>query len=118
MNKSKMFTFFDQLFYFLLMALPFVLLALVAINGGVTGVQDMYADYTGLFAGTDLYNSINEVIGVNGVAPLLNARTAVFVDLVVYVVYVTALHLLIDCLKFIPACAHRLLDKLGGEWFE
>lgn len=118
MKRSTIFTFFDSLLYFLALALPFALLCIVAINGGVTGVQDLIADYTGIFAGTELFVAVDGVIGATGVAPLLNVKTAFFVDWTVYVVYITAFHLLIDCLKFIPEAAHRLMDRLGGDWFD
>lgn len=116
--KSKVFYIFDQLFYFLLLILPICLVCITAVNGGYSAVSDGFALYTGYFAGTDLYTAINEVIGPTGQAPLLNARSAWFVDLIVYAVYLTAFHLLIDCLKFIFSCAHRLMNKIGGDWFE
>ena len=118
MTKSKIHYILDTLYYFALVSVPAIALLVVGINGGPSAMGELMANYTGAFAGTDLYNAINSVIGVDGVAPLLSSSTTWIVDWVVLVVYGTAFHLLIDCLQFIPACAHRLLDKLGGEWFE
>ena len=118
MTKNKIHYLLDTLYYMSLIFLPAVLLVVVAINGGVTGMTDLMGHFTGAFEGTELYNAVNSVIGVDGVAPLLTEHTLFVVDWIVLVVYATAFHLLIDCLKFIPACAHKLLDKLGGDWFE
>lgn len=118
MTKSKIHYVLDTLYYMSLIALPAILLVVVSINGGVTGLSELMDAYTGAFAGTELYTAVNSVIGPGGVAPLLTENTLFFVDWVVLVVYATAFHLLIDALKFIPACAHNLLDRLGGEWFE
>ena len=118
MTKSKIFYIMDTLYYMCLILLPAIALLVVGINGGVSAMSELMSSYTGCFAGTELYSAVNSIIGVDGLAPLLSQRTMFIVDWVVLVVYATAFHLLIDCLKFIPACAHRLLDKFGGEWFE
>lgn len=118
MTKSKIHYLLDTLYYFSLIFLPALLLVVVAINGGVGAMSELMARFTGAFEGTELYSAVYSVIGPTGVAPLLNTNTIFVVDWVVLVVYATAFHLLIDCLKFIPACCHKLLDKLGGDWFD
>jgi len=118
MTKSKIHYLLDTLYYFALVFMPALALLVVGINGGVPAMTDIMGIFTGAFADTELYNAVAGVIGADGVAPLLNANTMFMVDWIVLVVYGTAFHLLIDCLQFIPACAHRLMDKLGGEWFE
>lgn len=118
MNKSTIRYIFDMLYYMALIVLPLVLLFGVSWHGGSAEIHSLMSTYTGYFAGTDLYAAIDSAIGVNGTAPLLNANSMWFVDWIVLVVYATAFHLIIDCLRFIPACAHQLMNKIGGDWFE
>ena len=115
---KKRINIFDTIMYLIIILAPLNILAVVGISKGYADVQAMLTDCTGIFAGTDLYESIIGVIGSNGVAPLLNEQTNIFADYITYAVYVTMIHLIIDCLAFIPACAHKLLDKLGGDWFD
>ena len=118
MKKNNFHYFIDTTFYFFMCCVPFFVLIAVSFKGGLSEVQNVLSSLTGIFAGTELYNSVFSVIGEGGVAPLLNADTAIFADFICYVVYVTVLHLFIDCLQFIPSLCHKFLDSFGGKDFE
>lgn len=118
MKKSTFHYLFDKVLYLLIMLLPLVVLVVCSINGGYDSVLRMEADWSGYMQGIDMYDDIVSAIGPNGVYPMLNERFLWLADYLVYVVYVVILHLLIDCIGFIPAIAHSFMVKIGGDYYE
>lgn len=108
----------DTTFYFFICAMPFFAIIAVGFQGGTTAISNLVSQLNGIFAGTAMYDSIYSVIGADGVSPLLNASTAIFVDFICYIVYVTILHLIIDCVQFIPQLCHKFMSSVGGKDFE
>lgn len=118
MKKSSYHYYIDTTLYYLLAIAPLIVLVALCIHGGTSAISDFFATCNGIFEGTALYTSINDSIGVNGTASLFNVQTNVIVDYICYVVYITVIHLIIDCVQFIPEFAHRFLECVGGKSFE
>lgn len=108
----------DTTFYFLLCAMPFLIGIAVAVFGGLDEVGSLVNSLRGVFEGTSMYSAVSSVIGVDGTSPLLNANLSIFIDFICYVVYITILHLIIDCIQFIPQLCHKFMSHVGGKDFE
>lgn len=117
MKKRNFHYFIDTTFYFFVLCVPFFVLIALALKD-YSSLSDALSFLNGIFADTELYNSIYSVLSPDGVSPLFNNNLTIFIDFICYVVYVTVLHLIIDCLQFIPQLAHHFLDCFGGKDFE
>lgn len=123
MKHNKINLVFDRVLYGLFLVFPFALVLIYALHAGdgsfdtLLGLDNlssfMSSAFGGYMQGTFLYGVIDSAIGVNGVAPLVNANTVWMLDWLAYAVTVCVLHLFLDVCIFFPSFLRGLMHTVG-----
>ena len=90
--------------------------ALTGLSGStinMVGFSDIMGSF-GLTTDNIIYNSLSDLFGVNGVLTFFNVNSSLLLYFS-YFIIVEVLHLVIDCVVFIPRLAHKWLNKCTME---
>lgn len=114
--RKKTFSFvFDKIFWFLVYALPALLLVLGCIHQDVNNTFT-FID-TVLLDGIDsnfIYTGLVDLFGSSGVLPVFGSNDLI-PRILTYFIAVSLIHLAVDFLLFIPRFAHKYLNKMVGD---
>lgn len=106
----------DTIFWYIIYLLPVLILLLSLLTTPLADVVTIVENSTFAELGnTFIFQTLDDIFGINGVLPLFTGTTNVFVlYYMTYFVSVMLLHLLVDFILFIPRLAHKFLGKLWG----
>lgn len=116
MTKKKFSHIFDKVFWGIIALLPIIVYIIYVVKNGTIYLFDsVFADFG---FGIDISNSIvyTTLTDIFGVVADSTANISAFTSnglilYVSYMVYVELVHLLIDCLLYIPRIAQKFIDK-------
>lgn len=114
MRKRNIDYFGNASIWWLLTMLPLLIIGLYTIhNGG--DVHSYVQSMVGMMEGIPLYDTIDQLIGVNGYLPLTTANTLWLVDFITWMVDIAFLRLCVSVVVFIPlwfsSFAEKALEK-------
>lgn len=117
MRKRTLLNLADQIFWLLVALMPLLLYAFQFLAYELTSVSEQLPSFyvfmqnfgIGDFAIT--YTVLDDLFGVNGILPLLEADSVVLLFLS-YFATVQIVHLAVDFILFIPRLSHKWLEKL------
>lgn len=113
MRKRNIQFLLDKLLYFSFLAVPVLVCLVLAINSPYSSIGDYLSSMSGIMSNTIVYNPINDCIGVGGIVPFVNEKTAFLVDWLAWAVTVSVLHLLLDAFLFFPQIIRSGLSKIS-----
>ena len=102
MRKRNLSYLLDKLIYFLFLTVPIVICLVMAFNNPVSSIGDYLNSMNGIMSGTMIYDPINQAIGVDGLVPMVNTKTAFLIDWMAWAATVMVFHLLLDVILFFP----------------
>lgn len=114
MRKKSISHFFDTVFWYILYALPLLLLLISSIRSStvVTLSECMTNFGLSVTSSNIVYTTLSDLFGASGVLPLF-ASTDVLL-FATYFINVMILHVIVDVLLFIIRLCHKWLNGFGG----
>lgn len=116
MRKRNLTCIFDNIFWYLLYALPVIFYLFALMSRNYTPVAfDVFFDFIGVDVHTTLiYGTLLDLFGTSGTFPLFDDPTIFTV--LTWFVNVFLIHIAVDVLLFIPRWCHHLMDVWSSKW--
>lgn len=115
MTKKKISKIFDKMFWGLVMALPLLVYVFYIIKtGNIYSFESVFTDFGfGIDTSGVIFQTFSSLFGVTaGSSSAIAAFTGNGIILyITYIVLVELIHLIVDCLLYIPRIAMKFLDK-------
>ena len=103
----------DKVFWYIIYALP-ILILLISAWGGIALDFGEVLDTIGINQSNVIYVTLVELFGDSGILPLFSSTSPMFLFLTYFVVAMI-IHLAVDTLLFIPRFAHSLFDTFESD---
>lgn len=115
MTKKKISHICDKVFWGLIMLLPLIVYVVYIIkNGSIYSLENVFTDF-GFGINTDnvIYQTFISIFGVvaGSTASIPAFLSNGVILYITYIVIVELIHLIVDCLLYIPRIAMKFLDK-------
>lgn len=124
MRKKTISNLAEHIMWGIILLLPLLMWLISPLGYSIGGGSDVSSldlpsltsifEQFGLYTNNVIYNSFADLFGPNGILPFFITNSA-FLLYAFYFVMVEVLHLVIDCLVFIPRLAHKWLNKCTLE---
>ena len=124
MRKKTISNLAEHIMWGIILLLPLLMWLISPLGYSIGGGSDVSSldlpsltsifEQFGLYTNNVIYNSFSDLFGPDGILPFFTTNSA-FLLYAFYFVMVEVLHLVIDCLVFIPRLAHKWLNKCTLE---
>ena len=116
MRKRTILHFVDTVFWWIVYALPVIVLLIVSNNSFIDTVDTGNAlrNFFYVAQNNPVYTAIVGLFGQNGVLPFFSSGSYVFIILTWFVA-TNLCHIAVDVLLFIPRMAHKFIDILTSR---
>ena len=108
MRKKTIKCLSDEMFWFLIYALPLLVLAFMSFKfGAMTSISDVMSNIgLDVISNNFVFTSLSEIFGSSGIVPMFSADIIHFMS---YLVCVWILHIAVDVLLWLPRWFHSIM---------